>query len=72
MDKLVLIDTHANPDAQRDNLAPDISLYMADNVLDADTRTDFSGMGLFIKFKFAESSHPPKGPTATIGEKPSL
>jgi hypothetical protein len=48
VDKLVLIDTHANPDAQRDNLAPDISLYAADNFPDADTKMDFSKMELFF------------------------
>ena len=41
LDKLVLADTHANPDAQRNNLAPDISVYAADNVPDADAKTDF-------------------------------
>ena len=62
MDKLVLVDTHANPDALRDNLAPDISLYAADNVPDADTKTDFSKMELFIEFKFAETSDPFRDP----------
>jgi hypothetical protein len=56
VDKLVLVDTHANPDAQRDNLALDISLYAADNIPDADTKTDFSKMELFIELKFAETS----------------
>jgi hypothetical protein len=62
VDKLVLVDTHANPDALRDNLAPDISLYAADNVPDADTKTDFSKMELFIEFKFAETSDPFRDP----------
>ena len=62
MDKLVLVDTHANPDALRDNLAPDISLYAADNVPDTDTKTDFSKMELFIEFKFAETSDPFRDP----------
>jgi hypothetical protein len=44
MDKLILVDTRANSDAQRDNLAPDISVYAADNVPDADAQTDFSKM----------------------------
>jgi len=48
VDKLVLIDTHANPDAQRDNLAPDISVYTADNVPDNDTKTYFSKMELLL------------------------
>jgi len=51
----VLVDTHANPDAQRDNLAPDISVYAVDNVPD-DAKTDFSKMDLFVEFKFAETS----------------
>jgi hypothetical protein len=58
VDKLVLVDTHANPDTQQDNLTPDISLYAADNVPDADTKTDFSKMELFIELKFAETSDP--------------
>ncbi|KIM72264.1 hypothetical protein PILCRDRAFT_76679 [Piloderma croceum F 1598] len=65
MDKLVLVDTHANGDALRDNLAPDISVYAADNVPDADAKTDFSRMELFVELKFAETSDPfrdPKGP----------
>ena len=66
MDKLVLVDTHANPDAQRDNLAPDISLYAADNISDADTKTDFSKMELFIEFKFAETPDPFRDPKDTL------
>jgi hypothetical protein len=62
VDKLVLVDTHANPDTHRDNLAPDISLYTADNVPDADTKTDFSKMELFIELKFAETSDPFRDP----------
>jgi hypothetical protein len=58
VDKLVLVDTHANPDTQRDNLAPDISLYAADNFPDADTKTDLSKMELFVELEFAESSDP--------------
>jgi hypothetical protein len=48
----------SNGDAQRDNLAPDISVYAADNVPDADTKTDFSKMELFVELKFAEISDP--------------
>jgi hypothetical protein len=62
VDKLVLVDIHANPDAHRDNLAPEISLYTADNVPDADTKTDFSQMELFIELKFAETSDPFRDP----------
>jgi len=58
VDKLVLVDTHANPDTQRDSLAPDISVYAPDNVPDADAKTDFSKMELFVEFKFAEISDP--------------
>jgi hypothetical protein len=64
---MVLVDTHANPDAHRDNLAPDISVYAADNVPDADVKTDFSKMELFVEFKFAKTSDPfrdPKEPQA--------
>ena len=53
---MVLVDTHANPDAQRDNLAPDVSVYAADNIPEAGTKTDFSKMELFVELKFAESS----------------
>jgi hypothetical protein len=60
--KLVLVDTHANPDTQRDNLAPDISVYAGDNVPDADTKTDFSKMELLIELKLAETSDPFRDP----------
>ena len=40
--ELVFIDTHANPDTQRDNLVPDISLYADNNVSNGDSKTDFS------------------------------
>ena len=62
MDKLVLVDTHTNPDAQRDNLAPDISVYAADNVPDADAKTDFSRMELFVELNFSETSDPFRDP----------
>ena len=62
MDKLVLIDTRANPDALRDNLVPDISVYAADNVPDADAKADFSRMELFVELKFAETSDPFRDP----------
>ena len=62
MDKFVLVDTHANPDVQRDNLAPDISVYADDNVPDADAKTDFSKMELFVELKFAETSDPFRDP----------
>jgi hypothetical protein len=58
MDKLVLVDSHANPDTQRDNLVPDISVYAADDVPDTNTKTDFSKMELFVELKFAEASEP--------------
>jgi len=45
---MLLIDTHANGDALRDNLAPDISVYAANNVPDVDAKTDFSKMELFV------------------------
>ena len=62
MDKLVLVDTHTNPDTQRDSLAPDISVYAPDNVPDANAKTDFSKMELFVEFKFAEISDPFRDP----------
>jgi hypothetical protein len=58
MDKLVLVDTHANPDAQQDNLVPDISVYTADNVPDNNTKTSFSKMELFVELKLAKTSDP--------------
>jgi hypothetical protein len=58
VDKLVLVDTHANGDVQQDKLAPDISVYAVDNVPDADAKTDFSRMELFVELKFAETSDP--------------
>ena len=51
--KMVFVDTHANPDTQRDNLAPDISVYAPGNVPDADAKTDFSKMELFVELKLA-------------------
>jgi hypothetical protein len=60
--KLVLVDTHANPDTQRDNLAPVISAYTDDNVPDADAETDFSRMELFIELKLVEASDPFRDP----------
>ena len=72
MDKLVLVDTHANPDTQRDSLAPDISVYAPDNVPDADAKTDFSKMELFVELKLAESSNPfrdPKDPRQPQAKK---
>jgi hypothetical protein len=72
VDKLVLVGTLANGDALRDNLAPDISVYAADNVPDADAKTDFSRMELFVELKFAETSDPfrdPKGPRRPQAEK---
>ena len=59
------VDTHSNPDTQQDNLVPDISVYADGNVPDADTKTNFSRMELFVKLKFAETSDPfcdPKDP----------
>jgi hypothetical protein len=67
VDKLVLIDTRANPDTQQDNLAPDISVYATDNIPDANAKTNFSKMELFVELKFAETSDPfrdPKEPQA--------
>jgi len=56
---LVLIDTHANPDTQWDNLTPDISVYVDNNLPDADAKMDFSKMELFIELKPVETSDLP-------------
>jgi hypothetical protein len=73
---LVLVDTHANTDTQRDNLAPDISVYADDNVPDADAKMDFFKMVLFIELELAETSDPFRDPEdplpATASEKLSL
>jgi hypothetical protein len=58
----VLIDTHANPDTQRDSLMPDISVHADDNVPDAEYMTDFSKMESFDEFKLAEASDPFREP----------
>jgi hypothetical protein len=52
---LKFVDTHANPDTQCDTLAPDIAIYPKPQ---GGTKTDFSRMDLFIKFKFADTSDP--------------
>jgi hypothetical protein len=69
VDKLVLVDTHANPDAKRDNLAPDISVYAADNVPNDDAKTDFSKMELFVELKFAKTSDSFRDPKDPRPEK---
>ena len=46
----------------RDNLAPDISVYAANDVPDADAKTEFSRMELFVEPKFAETSDPFRDP----------
>jgi hypothetical protein len=66
VDTLVLVDTHANGDALRDNLAPDISVYAANNVPDADAKTDSSKMEFFVELKFAETSDPFRDPDTTL------
>ena len=61
----MLVDAHANPNPQRDNLTPDISFYANDDVPDPGSKTDFSTMGLFIELKLAKISDPfcdPKDP----------
>ena len=58
----MLVDTHANQDPQRDNLALDSSVYANDNVPAADTKAHFSMMELFIEFKLAEISDPFRDP----------
>ena len=41
---------------------PDISVYADDDFPDADTKTDFSKMDLFIELKLAETSDPSRDP----------
>jgi hypothetical protein len=60
--KLVLVDAHANPDSQRDNLAPHVSVYVAGNFPDVHPKTDFSKMELFVELMFAETSDPFRDP----------
>ena len=47
------IDTHTNPDTQRDNLAPDISVYALDDIPQGDAKTE-----LFVEVKLADTSDP--------------
>jgi hypothetical protein len=56
------LDTHSNPDPQRDNLTPDISVYADGDVPDTDAKTDFSKMKLFIELKCVETSNPFRDP----------
>lgn len=58
----MFIDTHANPDTQRDGLAPDISVYAHDNIPEGDAKTDFSKMELFVEVKRADASDPFRDP----------
>jgi hypothetical protein len=43
-------------------VTPDISVYADDNVPDADTKTDFSKMELFVELKLVETSDPIRDP----------
>ena len=63
------IDTHANPDTQRDNLAPDISIYPINDQPQGDTKTDFSKMVLFVEFKFDDTSDPFRDPEDSLRPK---
>jgi hypothetical protein len=68
---LKFVDTHANPDTQRDNLAPDIGVYPIDDRPQGGAKTDFSRMDLFIEFKFADTSDPfcdPEDPLQKAGD----
>jgi len=56
--------THANPDTLRDNLAPDVAVYAADNVPYDEAKTNFSKMELFVELKFAETSDPFRDPNS--------
>ena len=58
----VLVDTRGNPDARRHNIPPDISVYVDDNVPDADNKTDFSQMELCIELKLVETPDPFRDP----------
>jgi hypothetical protein len=50
------MDTHTNPDPQRANLVPDISVYVNNDVPDDGPKTNFSMIGLFIELKLAKTS----------------
>ncbi|KAF8224713.1 hypothetical protein L208DRAFT_1409789, partial [Tricholoma matsutake] len=67
--KLKFIDTHANPDTQRDKLAPDISIYPINDQPQGDAKTDFSKMDLFVEFKIADTSDPFRDPEDPLHPK---
>ena len=67
--KLKFIDTHANPDTQRDKLAPDVSVYPINDQPQGDAQTDFSKMELFVEFKFANTSDPFRDPEDPLHPK---
>jgi hypothetical protein len=60
--KLKFIDTHANPDTQCDNLAPDVGVYAIDDRPQRDAKADFSKMDLFVEFKITNTSGPFRDP----------
>jgi len=67
--KLKFIDTHANPDTQRDKLAPDIGIYSINDQPQGDAKTDFSKMDLFVEFKIADTSDPFRDPEDPLHPK---
>jgi hypothetical protein len=60
---------HANPDTQRDKLAPDISIYSINDQPQGDAKTDFSKMELFVNFKIANTSDPFRDPEDSMRPK---
>jgi hypothetical protein len=67
--KLKFIDAHANPDTERDKLAPDIGVYSINDEPQGNTKTDFSKMELFVEFKKADTSDPFRDPKDPLRPK---
>ncbi|KAF8958762.1 hypothetical protein BDZ97DRAFT_1634167, partial [Flammula alnicola] len=56
---MVFVDTHSNPDTERDRLAPDIAGYRNDDRPDLEQGlTDFPKMSTFVELKKLESADP--------------
>jgi hypothetical protein len=56
---MVFVDTHSNPDTERDRLAPDIAGYHKDDRPDSEKRlTDFPKMSSFVELKKSENADP--------------
>jgi hypothetical protein len=64
----VFIDTHANPDTQRDHLAPDIPVYAHDNLSEDDAKADFFEVEFFFELKLADTSDPFRDPEYPLSQ----